>query len=126
MSHTGFFLLDEMSKLTEADDSYYTEHMEIFVESNKTDQFRDGAWVVLACTNSKLCPVAMTEHYCVLGGVRQVANNTQGQDPVLWNMHHKVSVQTEKVGWLKLHKGTRSDARDARSYRLRQVPIQLA
>ena len=37
--------------------------MEIFVESSKTDQLRDGAWVVNACTGSKLCPVAMLERY---------------------------------------------------------------
>ena len=43
--------------------------MEIFVESSKTDQFRDGAWVVIARANSKLCPVAMLERYCALGGV---------------------------------------------------------
>ena len=43
--------------------------MEIFVESSKTDQLREGAWVVIARTSSKLCPVAMLERYIVLGGV---------------------------------------------------------
>ena len=49
--------------------SIYPEHMEIFVESSKTDQLRDGAWVVIARTNSKLCPVGMMEHYFILGKV---------------------------------------------------------
>ena len=40
-----------------------TEHVEIFVESSKTDQLRDGAWVVIARTRSTLCPVAMLERY---------------------------------------------------------------
>ena len=37
--------------------------MEIFVESSKTDQYQDGAVVVVACTDSKYCPVAMLERY---------------------------------------------------------------
>ena len=69
VGYAGFFRFDEMSKLTEADVRFYAEHMEIFVESSKTDQYRDGAWVVIARTNSKLCPVAMLERYFALGGV---------------------------------------------------------
>ena len=37
--------------------------MEIFIESSKTDQLRDGAWVVIAHTGTLLCPVAMLERY---------------------------------------------------------------
>ena len=29
----------------------------ISIESSKTDQFRDGAWIVIAKTGTKLCPV---------------------------------------------------------------------
>ena len=41
----------------------YTDHMELFVESSITDQFRDGAWVVVARTGTQLyvCPVAKLE-----------------------------------------------------------------
>ena len=39
------------------------EHIEIFIESSKTDQLRDCAWVVIARTDSPLCPVAMLERY---------------------------------------------------------------
>ena len=42
---------------------FYEEHTEIFVESSKTDQLREGAWVVIARSDSKLCPVAMLERY---------------------------------------------------------------
>ena len=41
----------------------YQDHLEIFVESSKTDQLRDGAWVVSARTNSDLCPVSMLDRY---------------------------------------------------------------
>ena len=32
-------------------------YMSIFIEKGKTDIYRDRAWVVIARTNSKLCPV---------------------------------------------------------------------
>ena len=37
--------------------------MSIFLEKSKTDIYRDGAWVIIARTNSELCPVMNTERY---------------------------------------------------------------
>ena len=48
----------------------YESHMELFVESSKTDQFRDGAWLVIARTGTNLCPVAMVESYIELAGTK--------------------------------------------------------
>ena len=31
--------------------------MVIFIESSNADVYRDGAWVMIAKTNTKLCPV---------------------------------------------------------------------
>ena len=31
--------------------------MFIFIENSKTDQYRDGAWSVIAITGTVLCPV---------------------------------------------------------------------
>ena len=56
---SAFF--DELAKIKETDISIlYKDHMEIFVESSKTNH---GAWVVIARSGSKLCPVAMLERY---------------------------------------------------------------
>ena len=52
--------------------------MEIFIESSKTDQLRDGAWVVIARTGSPLCPVAMLERYMCM------ADNSVKQDRCLF------------------------------------------
>ena len=49
-----FFCYGELSKLRESNVNFYEEHMEIFVESSKTDQLRQGAWVVIARSDSKL------------------------------------------------------------------------
>ena len=43
--------------------------MEIFIESSKTDQYRDSAWVIIARTATKICPVRMTECYLTLGDI---------------------------------------------------------
>ena len=63
VGYAGFFRYNELAKLKESDIHIHKDHMEVFVESSKTDHYRDGAWVVIARTNSKLCPVAMMEHY---------------------------------------------------------------
>ena len=63
LGYAGFFRFEELAKLRESDVLIYAGHMEIFIESSKTDQYRDGAWVVISRTNSKCCPVAMLERY---------------------------------------------------------------
>ena len=42
--------------------------MYIFIETSKTDVYRDGAWVVIAKTGTQLCPVANTMEYIELLG----------------------------------------------------------
>ena len=37
--------------------------MHLFIESSKTDQFRDGAWVVLASSGKATCPVSIIARY---------------------------------------------------------------
>ena len=66
IGYAGFFRFDELAKLKESDVKFYDEHTEIFVESSKTDQLRESAWVIIAHTNFQLCPVAMMEHYVSL------------------------------------------------------------
>ena len=63
VGYAGFLRFDELSNLKESDVQILEEHMELFIESSKADQYRDGAWVVMARTPSKLCPVAMMERY---------------------------------------------------------------
>ena len=46
------------------------EHVEIFVESSKTDQFSKGAWVPIAHTNSDICPIAVLQCYFHLADIQ--------------------------------------------------------
>ena len=63
LGYARFLRFDELSILRVCDVSIYKEHKELFIESSKTDQLRQGATVVIACTGSRLCPVAMLERY---------------------------------------------------------------
>ena len=65
----GFVRCSELAQLKESDVVICPEHMELFVEASKTDQFQDGAWVVIARTQSKFCPVAMMERYSNMAAI---------------------------------------------------------
>ena len=69
ISYAGFFRFSEVTNLKESDVVIYQDHLEIFVESSKTDQFRDGAWVVIARSNTDLCPVAMLSRYMHMAAI---------------------------------------------------------
>ena len=40
----GFLRFSEIASLKEADVHLFPDHLELFIESSKTDQYRDGAW----------------------------------------------------------------------------------
>ena len=69
LGFAGFLRYDELSKLRLCDISIYESHMELFIESSKTDQLRQGAVVVIARTGNSLCPVAMLERYVRMSAI---------------------------------------------------------
>ena len=69
LGFAGFLRYDELSKLRLCDISIYESHMELFIESSKTDQLRQGAVVVIARTGTSLCPVAMLERYVRMSAI---------------------------------------------------------
>ena len=73
LGFVGFFRYSELAKIKECDLQFFEDHLEIFVESSKTDQYRDGAIVVIARTGTDYCPVAMLERYMCLANI-SVAN----------------------------------------------------
>ena len=70
LGYAGFLRFSELASLRECDISFYDEHMEVFIESSKTDQFREGAWVPIAHTGSNICPVAMVERYFQVADIK--------------------------------------------------------
>ena len=54
LGFAGFLRYDELSKLKLCDITIYEDHMELFIESSKTDQLWQGAIVVIARTGTNL------------------------------------------------------------------------
>ena len=69
LGYAGFLRFDELSHLRLCDITFHQQHLELFIESSKTDQLREGALVVIARTGTNLCPVAMLERYLNLASV---------------------------------------------------------
>ena len=59
----------EIVNIKESDVQFFQEDMEILIGSSETDQFRDGARVVIARTHSSCCPLAMLERYIKLATI---------------------------------------------------------
>ncbi|CAH3184320.1 unnamed protein product, partial [Porites lobata] len=43
--------------------------LKLFIQSSKTDQYRDGAWIVVASARKATCPVAMMNRYLERAGL---------------------------------------------------------
>ena len=69
VAFAAFLRFSELAGLKESDVLIFDDHMELYIESSKTDQYRDGAWVVVSRTDSGLCPVTMTEQYISLANI---------------------------------------------------------
>ncbi|XP_069109457.1 integrase/recombinase xerD homolog [Argopecten irradians] len=68
-AYAGFMRSAEVLALRRSDVQIRTSHMEIFVEQSKTDIYRDGAWIIVSRTGSRLCPVCNFELYLKLAGI---------------------------------------------------------
>ncbi|XP_071093519.1 integrase/recombinase xerD homolog [Haliotis cracherodii] len=63
LAFAGFLRSAEIIHISRSDILFYKSHMVIFIEKSKTDIYRDGAWLVISRTDSKLCAVACVERY---------------------------------------------------------------
>lgn len=63
LSFAAFLRSDELAKLRCCDVSFSQQHMTVRIISSKTDQLRQGDFVMIARTGSTTCPVAMLERY---------------------------------------------------------------
>ena len=64
LAFAAFLRFDELAKLNRSDVVIECTYLKLFIESSKTDQYRDGAWVVIAGSGKlAYCPVALTRRY---------------------------------------------------------------
>ena len=62
LAFAAFLRFDELAKLVRSDVEIHSEKLQLFIDSSKTDKFKDGAWVV-AVTGKVTCPVNMMNRY---------------------------------------------------------------
>ena len=61
LGYAGFFRFSELCSIRAWAIKFFPTYVFIFLESSKTDQFRDGAWVAIARSNQDTCPVKALE-----------------------------------------------------------------
>ncbi|KAK3084851.1 hypothetical protein FSP39_020209 [Pinctada imbricata] len=69
LSYSGFLRCSELLNLKTSDIIFHSSHMSIFIEKSKTDIYRDGNWLLIARTGTKLCPVVNLEKYFKFGNL---------------------------------------------------------
>lgn len=59
----AFLRFNGFVKLVLSDVELDSAKLQSFIESRKTDKYRDGAWIVLAVSGKATCPVNMLNRY---------------------------------------------------------------
>lgn len=66
----GFLRLSELCSIRACDVRLYSSPCSLFLESFKTDQSREGAWINNARSGKVTCHVAALERYLVAAGIK--------------------------------------------------------
>ena len=61
--YAGFLRFNELAQIRASNLKFSDSHLEILIESSKTDIYRQGHTVVIARTNNDTCPVVTCEKY---------------------------------------------------------------
>ena len=69
LAFVAFLHCDELVKLKCSDIKFCEDHVKIHINSSKTDQFREGAEVVVVRTGTITCPVSALEQYVALAKI---------------------------------------------------------
>ena len=68
LCYTGFLRFDEVSRLRFCDIHFNADHVKLFIESSKTDIYREGNWVFIAVLGGSYCPVNILKKYLAKAG----------------------------------------------------------
>ena len=63
IAFAGFLRFDELIRIKFSDIHFGFNHVKIFIESSKTDIYREGCWVFISSLQSKYCPVKILKRY---------------------------------------------------------------
>ena len=74
VAFAGFLRCDELIKLRCKDVSFNEQGMVINIVSSITDQYREGASLVIARTGTPTCPVSMMQKYFSMAGLSHTSD----------------------------------------------------
>lgn len=63
LAFSGFLRSSELLSIKVSDIVFFQTYMSIFIESSKTDKYRDGSWITIAKTGTCLCPVVNIQKF---------------------------------------------------------------
>ena len=63
LAFAAFLRFDELAKLVRSDVKIENDMLMLFIQSSKTDQYRDEAWIVVASSGKATCPVGIMNRY---------------------------------------------------------------
>ncbi|XP_073253447.1 uncharacterized protein [Porites lutea] len=69
LAFPAFLRFDELAKLVRSDIKIENDMLKLFIQSSKTDQYRDGVWIVVASSKKSTCLVAMMNRYLDRAGL---------------------------------------------------------
>ena len=69
LAFATFLRFDELAKLVRSDVKIENDTLKLFIQPSKTDQYRDGGWIVVASSRKATCPVAMMNRYLDRAGL---------------------------------------------------------
>ncbi len=102
IGYAAFLRFDELANLRICDVEFSQSHVKLFLEKSKTDQFREGAWVIVGATGAVTCPVNMLRNYCKLADIEDFESSNYLFRPICF---HK------SIGRYKLRSGKMSYTR---------------
>ena len=65
----AFLRFYDLAKIVRSDVKIKTDMLKLFTQSSKTDQYRNGAWIVVASSGKATCPVALMNRYFERAGL---------------------------------------------------------
>ena len=71
LGFSGFMRYSEISNLKLSDIVFCDTHLKLFIEKSKTDIYRDGSWIFISKSDSRLCPVSNLKLYLDTAGIQE-------------------------------------------------------
>ena len=84
IGYAGFFRFSELSQIKACDHDvkFFASYASILSRISKTDQFRDGAWIVIARSDLPTCPVRALEDHISAAQIDLSEGSTLSSEPL--------------------------------------------